>query len=120
MGKIHNRKAKEFLRKNLRRNITPQEAILWSRIRNSKLGVKFQRQHSIGSFIVDFYCAGAKLIIEIDGSQHSTQKEYDNERSGFIESFGYKIMRFKNNEIDNDLEGVILRIERELKHINQA
>ena len=67
---IHNNKTLADRRKELRNNATPQEAILWQHLKDSNFGCKFRRQHSIGPYIVDFYCPSKKLIIELDGSQH--------------------------------------------------
>ncbi|MEI6191258.1 MAG: endonuclease domain-containing protein [bacterium] len=101
-------------RRDLRNNPTPEENVLWQQIRNSKLGLKFRRQHSIGNFIADFYCPAKKLIIEIDGKQHLHNKEKDNERSNYLESLGYKIIRFWNEEVSKDINGVIEKIKKEL------
>ncbi len=77
-------------------------------------GVNFRRQHAIGNFIVDFVSIKNKLVIELDGSQHIDQKDYDIERSKYLESLGYKVIRFWNHQIENDLEGVIRAIEMTL------
>ena len=94
----------------LRKEPTPAERKLWSRIRNDQLGVNFRRQHAIGNYIPDFCSPKAKLIIELDGSQHLEQEEYDKERTKYLESQGYKVIRFWNNDIMNNIEGVILAI----------
>ena len=92
----------------LRKEPTPAERKLWALIRNDQLGVNFRRQHAIGNFIPDFVCVQKKLIIELDGSQHLEQQEYDNERTKYLESLGYKVIRFWNNEVTNNIDGVIL------------
>ncbi|EKE11924.1 MAG: hypothetical protein ACD_14C00071G0001 [uncultured bacterium] len=100
--------------KNLRRNQTPQEVILWSRLRGNRFhGLKFRRQHSLGRYIVDFVCLDKKLIIELDGWQHKEEKQerYDTVRTEFLESCGFKVLRFWNNEINNNLDGVVFKIE---------
>ncbi len=94
----------------LRKEPTPAEAKLWSRIRNDQLGVTFRRQHAIGNYIPDFCSPKAKLIIELDGSQHLEQEEYDEERTKYLNSLGYKVIRFWNNEVTNHMDGVILAI----------
>ena len=86
MSHIHNLKYLHDVRINLRKEITPQEKILWQKLRNSSLGYRFRRQHSIGNFIADFYCATKKLAIELDGSQHLDNTEYDQERTNYFES----------------------------------
>jgi very-short-patch-repair endonuclease len=94
----------------LRKELTPAEGKLWPRIRNDQLGVNFRRQHAIGNYIPDFCSPKAKLIIELDGSQHLEQEEYDKERTKYLEAQGYKVIRFWNNDVMNNIEGVILAI----------
>ena len=94
----------------LRKDSTPAERKLWSRIRNDQLGVTFRRQHAVGNYIPDFCSPRAKLIIELDGSQHLEQVEYDEERTKYLESLGYKIIRFWNNDVMNHIDSVILAI----------
>lgn len=110
------------LSRELRKNQTSSEAILWKFLRNRKLkGFKFLRQHPIvyGSinknefFIVDFYCAEKKLIIELDGKIHLKQKEYDKFRTDILEELKYKILRFKNEEL-NQIEKVLCQIKKYL------
>ena len=92
----------------LRKDLTPAERKLWSKIRNDQLGVNFRRQHAIGNFIPDFVCIEKKLILELDGSQHLEQEEYDEERTKYMNSLGDKIIRFWNNDVTNNIDGVIL------------
>ena len=96
--------------RELRKNMTPSERILWHEIRNKKLGVKFLRQHPIiydassqpvKFFVVDFYCAVKKLVIEIDGGIHETQKDWDQLREFELQKKGYRVVRFKNHEVEN-------------------
>ena len=94
----------------LRKELTPAERKLWSLIRNDQLGVNFRRQHAIGKYITDFICIEKKLIIELDGSQHLEQEEYDEERTKYLNSLGYKVIRFWNNDVMNNIDGVILAI----------
>ena len=104
-------------RRRLRRNSTPQETIFWSRVRAKRFkGLKFRRQHSIGNYIVDFYCPDKKLVIELDGCQHKREKDvrYDTGRTNHFESLGLRVLRFWNNEINDNLEGVFLKIEEVL------
>lgn len=103
-------------RVGLRVSQTPQEILLWSRLRREQLGIKFRRQHSIGGYIADFYCPAKKLIIEIDGSQHFTKEnmEYDENRSRFFEGLGIKVIRFDNGEVNTNMAGVLLKIKSEL------
>jgi len=76
-------------------------------LRNDQLGVNFRRQHAIGPYITDFCCIEKKLIIELDGSHHLEQEAYDAERTVYLESQGYQVLRFWNNEVLNDLDGVV-------------
>ena len=94
----------------LRRELTHAEHSLWARLRNDQLGVSFRRQHAIGNYIPDFCSPKARLIIEIDGSQHLAQREYDEERTKYFESIGYRVLRFWNNDVMNDIESVIRAI----------
>jgi len=94
----------------LRKDPTPAERKLWSRIRNDQLGVTFRRQHAVGNYIPDFCSPKARLIIELDGSQHLEQEEYDEERTIYLESLGYKVIRFWNNDVTNKTEEVVLAI----------
>lgn len=110
------------LAKNLRQNQTQQEHILWNRLRNHKFhNLKFKRQQPLGNYIVDFICKDIKLIIELDGGQHNTKENIlaDEERTKFLESKGYKVIRFWNNEIDNNLEGVYLGLEKVFQELTE-
>lgn len=91
----------------LRKELTPAERKIWSRIRNDQLGVNFRRQHAIGKYIPDFVCIEKKLIIELDGSQHLEQEEYDEERTKYLEAQGYKVIRFWNNDVMNRIDSVL-------------
>lgn len=94
----------------LRKESTPAERKLWAVIRNDQLGVNFRRQHAIGNYIPDFVCIEKKLILELDGSQHLEQVEHDNQRTKYFESLGYRVIRFWNNAIMKDMNGVITSI----------
>jgi very-short-patch-repair endonuclease len=96
--------------KGLRKSTTEAEENLWKYLINKKLhGLKFRRQHSLDIFIADFYCHQKKLIIELDGGIHDTpeQRVYDEGRSFELEEKGFKILRFRNKEVINDLEKVL-------------
>jgi very-short-patch-repair endonuclease len=108
--------AKSFIYpRKLRREQTDAEKIVWSILRNNQLGCKFRRQHPVGDYIVDFICLEKSLVIEIDGGQHSI--EVDKVRSDFIESRGFKILRFWNNEIFESREGVYDRIKEQVDRV---
>ena len=94
----------------LRKESTLAEQKLWSRIRNDQLGVTFRRQHAIGKYIPDFCSPKAKLIIELDGSQHLDQEAYDAERTQYLELKGYTMLRFWNKDVMSDMDGVIRAI----------
>lgn len=99
--------------KSLRRNMTPQEKRLWYDFLRH-YPIKVYKQRIIDSFIVDFYCHKAKLVIELDGSQHYTPdgKEYDKYRSNVLNDYGLYVLRFTNGDIDNNFEGVCYVIEK--------
>jgi len=94
----------------LRKDLTPAERKLWAKIRNDQLGVTFRRQHAIGKYIPDFACIEKKLIIELDGSQHLEQVEYDEERTKYLNLLGYKVIRFWNGDVMKNIDGVTLAI----------
>lgn len=106
---INNQTSLKSRRKSLRNSATPQEVVLWSRLRNYQTGFKFRRQHSIGSYIIDFYCPEKKLAIEIDGSQHISS-EPDLERTKFLNTQGIQVLRFWNNEVNINIDGVVMKI----------
>jgi very-short-patch-repair endonuclease len=98
------------LAKKFRKEHTPAELTLWLYLRKKQIkGIKFKRQIPIGNYIVDFASIEHKLIIEIDGGQHNEEeiKQYDNERTKFLESQGYKVIRVWNDDIKNNLSGVL-------------
>ncbi len=92
----------------MRQNPTRAESVLWQHLRKEKLdGSKFRRQHIIHTFIVDFYCPTGKLIVEVDGAVHQNQVEYDQVREEYLKAAGYHMLRFKNDEILDDIEHVL-------------
>ncbi len=100
----------KLIRKILRNNATPEERLLWSKLRMKRMGgYKFVRQYSVGRFVLDFYCPKAKLAVELDGSQHdeSRQYDYDRVRTRYLEGCGIKILRFWNSEVKYQIEAVL-------------
>lgn len=106
----------------LRKNLTPQERKLWNILKNKQFhNLTFRRQHPIGNYIVDFICRSQKLIIEIDGGQHNTDSniKYDKQRTEFLKTLGFNVIRFWNNDIDKNIDGVIQQIEMHISpHLN--
>lgn len=100
------------LARDHRHPLTPSEAKIWARVRNRELGFKIRRQHPIWRFIADFYCAEAKLVIEIDGNSHAEpdQEEYDRARTQWLEDSGYKVIRIMNEDVHRHLEDVLNEI----------
>jgi very-short-patch-repair endonuclease len=96
--------------KELRRDMTPAEKILWQELRANKLGVHFRRQQVIAGFIVDFYCHRAALVVEVDGDIHDLQKEEDARREDVLREMGLTIIRFRNENVIKDLPAVVERI----------
>lgn len=101
------------LAKKLRNNVTATEMILWGRLKDRFPELKFRRQHPISLYVVDFYCHGSKLVLEIDGSIHDLQeiKQKDEVRQKDLEELGITVLRFTNDDILNDLE----KIEKKFK-----
>ena len=99
--------------KSLRKNATRVETILWSQLRAKQFeGLKFRRQQPIDEFIVDFVCFEKKLIIELDGGQHAQAREEDRKRDKSLTEKGYTVLRFWNNEVLENLAGVLEVIRR--------
>ena len=97
--------------RHLRRHATDVERKLWHQIRDKQIeGFRFRRQRPIGKFIVDFICLEAKLIIELDGGQHATAVTKDEKRTALLEGLGYRVLRFWNNEVVENMEGVLARL----------
>lgn len=97
--------------KELRHNPTPAEMLLWQHLRKRQLnGWKFRRQHPLGRTIVDFCCPGCKLIVELDGPIHAMQTRRDAARMKHLESFGYTVIRFTNERVENAIESVLTEI----------
>ena len=103
--------------REMRHDPTPAEATLWLALRNRNLNYKFRRQHPIDKFIVDFYCAQAKLCIELDGGTHfePPQQEYDLARTAYLEAIGYKVIRFSNQDVRYNLHSVVDEIVRTIE-----
>ena len=94
--------------RKLRKNMTEAERLLWSRLRGSQLdGQRFTTQFPIGRAVADFACRSAKLVVELDGGQHALTPEADAERTGMMEAHGYVVLRFWNNEVTENLDGVL-------------
>ena len=95
----------------LRQKMTPAEEKLWQYLRNKRLnGLKFRRQHPLGPFIADFYCAEYRLVVEVDGPIHLQRSAEDAERTAQFEAFGYHVMRLRNEEILNNIDEVLRQI----------
>ena len=91
--------------------MTPAEKMLWEALRNRQLsGFKFRRQHPLGPFITDFYCAEKRLVVEIDGGIHSLQRDQDAQRTRQFNEFGYRVIRFQNEEVETNLAMVLKEI----------
>ena len=109
---------KTILARNLRKDSIKQERILWKLLRNSNVkNYKFRRQYPVGNYIVDFICIEKHLIIELDGGQHNELDNivYDNERTDYLNSRGFKVIRFWNNDVDKNIAGVYEAIIKELE-----
>lgn len=104
------------LARELRTNPTPAEDRLWQVLRRKHVGgLRFRRQHVFERFIVDFYCPAAGLVIEVDGDIHDQQQAYDALRTEFLESLGLRVLRFRNEDVFANLNGVLERIGEALQ-----
>jgi very-short-patch-repair endonuclease len=115
-GDIHNLPELSRFRTELRRKLTPAEARLWTLLKNSRLdGRKFRRQHSVGSYILDFYCPSERLAVELDGEGHFTLPgvSYDAKRRRFLEGQGIRVIRFENERVFKNELSVLDRIRSE-------
>ena len=99
-----------------RKAMTAAEQALWEQFRSNKLGVRFRRQHVIGTYIVDFVCLKCKLVVEVDGEYHSSpeQQLLDAERTAYLKTKGYRVVRFTNSQVLTDIESVMSQIIRSL------
>ncbi|MBY7193410.1 DUF559 domain-containing protein [Escherichia ruysiae] len=105
----------------LRRNLTPQERKLWRYLRSRRFGdFKFRRQHPVGSYILDFACCSARVVVELDGGLHDSTVAYDTRRTRWLESQSWTVLRFWNNEIDCNEEAVLEIILQELSRLSPS
>ena len=101
--------------RQLRQHSTDAERKLWSELRDRQLdGHKFRRQVPIGNYIADFVCFEKKVVIEVDGGQHQVRAAYDEQRTKLLETSGFRVMRFWNNEVLGEMEGVLIAISAAL------
>ena len=115
---IHNLVDSKDHRRELRRNLTPAEALLWTNLKESKLdGKKFRRQHGIGPYIADFYCPECRVIVELDGAGHEgpTAVEKDDHRTRFLQTCGIRVVRFENRQVFENLDFVLESIRTTLR-----
>ena len=119
MTKHYNKKSEKEKRRQLRTNMTYCEKILWTHLRKRQLGVRFLRQYSVDKYVVDFYCPQHKVAIELDGSVHEVpeQKEYDENRQTYLESFGIRFIRITNDELMGNPNKAFAKIEKELSKL---
>ncbi len=114
MTVLYNKSKHLYKRTVLRRNETPEEKLLWKYLRRGQLGYKFKRQFSVGPYVLDFYNPRNKLAIELDGVQHLDNKEYDLERTDYLNSLGINVLWFWNSEVNNDIDKALIKIVSEL------
>ncbi len=109
---------RDFARR-LRNHAQEAERSLWHFLRAEQLGVKFRRQAAIGAYVVDFVCCERQLIVELDGPQHldATAREHDDRRTAWLAAQGFRLIRFRNQELDADLREVVRKIERALAEV---
>src|SRR5258708_34298380 len=116
MALVHNIARLKPRRRELRRGLTIAEARLWNHLKNRKLGGrKFRRQHSVGHYVLDFYCPGERLAVGLDGAAHDHEAAQNRDalRTLFLQSAGIRLVRFENREVVENLEGVLAVIARQ-------
>ncbi|MFH2136529.1 MAG: endonuclease domain-containing protein [Patescibacteria group bacterium] len=117
MPRLCNNVAIKIKRRILRKNQTDAERKLWSILRNKQMdNLKFFRQYSVGPYILDFYCPKHKLVIELDGGQHGEEKQraYDEERTNYLQQHNISVLRFWNDEVLTNIDGVATKIKEEI------
>jgi very-short-patch-repair endonuclease len=115
---INNKKALLEFRKSLRNNSTSAEVTLWTYLQKRQLeGRKFRRQHSVGNYILDFYCPSERLCVELDGAGHFTEEgmKNDEERTRYLNSFDIRVIRFENQDVFNHINNVLEAIKSNFK-----
>jgi len=108
--------------RELRREMTPEERMLWARLEGKRLGVKFRRQHPLGPYFADFYAREPALVVELDGDVHRTPeaRAYDEERTTYLEALGLDVIRFDDAEVTGRLEGVLAKIQLAAQRVYPA
>ena len=97
--------------KTLRRKLTAPELLLWNMLRRDQLGLHFRRQHAVGRYILDFYCATAKLCVEVDGPSHIDRGVYDQRRTDWLAGQGIRVLRFTVEEVETRIAVVLANIK---------
>jgi very-short-patch-repair endonuclease len=121
MTEFFNKATEKEKRRQFRNNAPQAETMVWSKLKGKQLlGYKFRRQYSVGPYVIDFYCPALKLAVEIDGDSHFEEgaKDYDCPRQSFIESFGIRFLRFTNEEVYRNLNGVLAAIAQIIQQAN--
>ena len=119
---MHTKKELSDKREQLRHNLTPAEATLWNYLKSKNLdGKRFTKQHSIGPYITDFHCASERLIVELDGEVHNNPiaQAYDERRTSYFEKMDYKVLRFENKMVFDNLTSVLKEIEDNFKNYSK-
>jgi very-short-patch-repair endonuclease len=121
MTKHYNKKSEQEKRRLLRNNMTYCEKIVWLHLRKKQLGHRFLRQYSVDHFVLDFYCPELKLAVELDGDIHEIpeQREYDKSRQKYLEEFGIRFIRIKNEEFLSNPNRAFSRIENKIKSLTK-
>jgi len=122
MTRLFNLKSKKSLRIRLRQEMTKAEIVMWNMLRSGEMEYKFRRQHSIGPYIVDFYCPSLKLVIEIDGDIHVFDKNIKKDlvRQNYLENIGLRVVRYNNIEVLNNIESVFNDLFDKINNLTPA
>ena len=115
---LYNHKTLKERRRDLRKNQTPAEKLLWKNISKDKIfGLRFLRQYGVGPYILDFYCPKIRLGIELDGEVHKENKLYDRDREKYLESLDIQVIRFWNNDVLKNTKEALLMLHNKIKSL---
>lgn len=114
MTRFDRTREKTAFARELRHPLSKPEVIMWARLRGAQIGVSFRKQHPVGPFFLDFYCASLSLAVEIDGAQHQSSRDYDTRRTASLNAKGIKVLRYATIDVLGNVEGVLYTLMNEI------